>query len=268
MKFLSWKRKVVNGSADLLIKLSGVDHPSKAKAILLERINPLGEVNTKYGYLKFSCPNELIWWRVNTFHKKEPETLDWIDSMGKDDVLFDIGANIGLYSLYAAKRGLKVFSFEPEALNYAELTKNVFLNKLSNIKPINFALCSSEQFVSFKTSSSSAGTANQESDLTSADGKFEFTQTTFGTSLDSLLSKHSYPVPQYVKIDVDGPELDIVRGMVNTLRRPELKSVLIEIDERLEESKEILNLMMGAGFQIKLKTNFEYKVNNYIFSKA
>lgn len=266
MNQLSWKRKLVNGVADCLIKVSGVDHPSKSKSILLERMNPSREVLTKYGPLKFSCPNELIWWRVDTFHSKEPETLRWIDSMEQDSVFFDIGANIGLYSLYAGKKGLQVTSFEPEALNYSELTKNIFLNKLSNINPVNFALNCSDQLVTFRTSSSTAGTALQTSGLTTS-AKFDFKQTTYGTSVDQLIEKFKFKVPNYVKIDVDGPEFSILQGMSQTLLRKELVSVLIEIDEKDCHYREILKLMESSGFKLLEKTDTGLRIDNYIFKR-
>ena len=77
-----------------------------------------------------SVPNELNYFRVNTFSSKEPETLDWIDTLKPGTVLWDIGANIGLYSVYAAKRGLEVVSFEPSVFNLELLARNINLNHL------------------------------------------------------------------------------------------------------------------------------------------
>ena len=59
-------------------------------------------------FLTLSCPNALVRYRINTFSDKEPETLSWIDSLTDNDILWDIGANIGLYSCYAAAKGIKV----------------------------------------------------------------------------------------------------------------------------------------------------------------
>ena len=54
----------------------------------------------------FFTPNSIIKWRVDTILSKEPETIEWIDSFKSDSkekiIFWDIGANIGLYSLYAA----------------------------------------------------------------------------------------------------------------------------------------------------------------------
>src|SRR5262245_27229219 len=61
--------------------------------------------------LTFAVPNGLNAFRVATFATKEPETLEWIDGMERGAVLWDVGANVGLYSCYAARaRGLRVFA--------------------------------------------------------------------------------------------------------------------------------------------------------------
>src|SRR5579862_5635119 len=79
----------------------------------------------------FHASNDLVAWRINSLLQKEPETVQWIDTFRPDDLFLDIGANIGLYSLYAAiSRGVQVIAFEPESQNYALLNKNIFLNQM------------------------------------------------------------------------------------------------------------------------------------------
>ena len=87
--------------------------------------------------LIFSTPNPLNQYRADTFSSKEPETLEWIDRMPKGSILWDIGANVGLYSCYAAKKcGGRVFSFEPSIFNLELLGRNIFLNKLTDLVTI------------------------------------------------------------------------------------------------------------------------------------
>jgi len=81
--------------------------------------------------LVFTVPNQLNRFRINTFSSKEPETLEWIDSIPEGTVLWDVGANVGLYSCYAAKcRHCRVFSFEPSVFNLELLARNIFINDL------------------------------------------------------------------------------------------------------------------------------------------
>ena len=78
--------------------------------------------------LTFATPNRLNKFRVDSFSHKEPETLEWIDGFVKGSVIWDIGANVGLYSCYAAKaRNCQVFAFEPSVFNLELLARNIFL---------------------------------------------------------------------------------------------------------------------------------------------
>ena len=80
----------------------------------------------------FATPNELCKWRVKTFSSKEPETLAWIDSFKSESIFWDIGANVGLYSVYAAKKGHEVYSFDPSVFNLEVLARNSNLNNLND----------------------------------------------------------------------------------------------------------------------------------------
>ena len=83
-----------------------------------------------------SSPNKLIEWRVNSLYTKEIETLEWIESFGgtKNIIFWDIGANIGLYSLYnaAINENSITISFEPSTSNLRVLSRNIAINKLED----------------------------------------------------------------------------------------------------------------------------------------
>ena len=81
--------------------------------------------------MKFTVPNLLNHFRVESFSTKEPETLKWIDCFPDNAVLWDIGANVGLYSVYAAKKkNCRVVAFEPSVFNLELLARNIFMNNL------------------------------------------------------------------------------------------------------------------------------------------
>lgn len=83
--------------------------------------------------LRFAAPNALCKWRYETFSSKEPETLEWINAMPDGAVLWDVGANVGLYSVYAAKkRNCKIWAFEPSVFNLELLARNIYLNNLTD----------------------------------------------------------------------------------------------------------------------------------------
>ena len=71
-------------------------------------------------------------WRVDSLFTKEPDTIEWIRGFQAGEVFVDIGANVGMYTIWAAKtRGVRTFAFEPESQNYALLCRNIVMNELS-----------------------------------------------------------------------------------------------------------------------------------------
>ena len=86
--------------------------------------------------VNFFIPNSLVNWRIETFYSKEPETLEWIDNFNKDQkfTFWDIGSNIGLYSIYNAVKNnnSKTIAFEPSTSNLRVLSRNISLNNLQN----------------------------------------------------------------------------------------------------------------------------------------
>ncbi len=230
--------------------------------------------------LYFHCPSHDTVYRAVEFLKKEPETLSWIDSFSGNDLLWDIGANIGSYSLYAAKnKNLQVFAFEPSFSNFCFLNENIKLNNLGDkITAYCIALAREPFLGTFNMGDTVAGGAHYHfgSAVDSfqypgiGETKVQFKQGMLGLSIDDLISQYKLNFPQHIKIDVDGIEADIIQGAKNTLKDLRLKSVLIEIDESDAGSKSILSAMENAGFTFQTYDSFEIKypfIRNYIFSR-
>ncbi len=239
--------------------------------------------------VKFFVPNSLVNWRVETFHSKEPETLEWINTFDKNQkfIFWDIGSNIGLYSIYNAikNENSKTISFEPSTSNLRVLSRNISLNNLQNkieIMPLAltnqnniFLNMNEKSFVEGGALNSFGETYNFEGKQFDAEMKYK----TFGTSIDYIIEKNILEIPDYIKIDVDGIEHLILKGGERVLKDKKLKSMLIEINENFEEQyHDILNIMKDSGFEIKEKRNnsdlFDSdkknsfsKVYNYIFEK-
>lgn len=212
--------------------------------------------------------SEIERFRAETYTTKEPETLEWIERYFQPgDVMYDVGANIGLYSLFAAKhlRGrCKVYAFESEALNHGRLSKNIHLNGLSGVvlpccvavtdrlcfdtfylNPHNFEKMAGGQSLVSGSALHSFGVAE---DYGGRSFRPFHEQGTVGVSLDYLWQAWDLDFPNHVKIDVDGLEEKIIAGATQTLKDRRLKSVLIEISGSKGNSDAILRPLTEAGF--------------------
>jgi len=213
--------------------------------------------------LKFYIPNRLSYYRVNTFNTKEPETLNWIDKFEKKTTFWDVGANIGLYSCYAAKkRECKVFAFEPSIFNIEWLGKNIFLNKLVE-KIVVIPSPLSETVLENKLNFSSiewGGALTTFGKSYGHDGKdlkkiFEFS--TMGISMDEAKNLLKIPQPMYIKIDVDGIEYLILKGGEKVLLNT--KELSIEVNEKFTEQKNNCDkYLKELGFSLREKNVATY----------
>ena len=108
------------------------------------------KVNVKGQSIRIAVDNFRTLQRAKTYTIKEPDTLNWLDSFEPGSCYFDLGANIGQYSLYPAKKygnDIQVYSFEPQCANYYLLNKNIYLNKLEkNVTAYCVAVSGEEGF--------------------------------------------------------------------------------------------------------------------------
>ncbi len=205
--------------------------------------------------LLFCCTNQLTAWRTSSFFEKEPETLVWLDSIPTGSCLWDIGANVGLYTIYAGKvRNCRVYAFEPSVFNLEVLTRNVHLNGLSsNVTIVPTALSDVAKEGSFELSSLEQGgacsTFAEGYDHVGEPMQTVFSYKTLSLSGDDLISLYKLPIPNYIKIDVDGIEHLVLAGMGGILRSRELKGLLVETNfDFQKQSIRIASLLESAGF--------------------
>jgi len=211
--------------------------------------------------ISFFVPNHLVEWRVDTFYKTEPETLEWIDSFeNKDNLVFwDIGANIGLYSIYNSlkNKNSTTIAFEPSTSNLRVLSRNISINNLdSKIKIFTPPLTNVEnKFLTMKESTFQEGGA-----MHSFGGSFDFegkkfsskmNYKIFGTNINFLIDNKILDIPDYIKIDVDGIEHLILEGGSKYLKDKKIKSLSVEINENFTEQKtKVLDIMEKNNFKI------------------
>jgi FkbM family methyltransferase len=219
--------------------------------------------------LKFYTPNSRCKGRVVTFSVKEPETLAWIDRQKTKGVFFDVGSNIGLYSIYYAKsKGGKTYAFEPSVYNILQLAKNINLNNLKeNILLIKNPLSETNQISKLTFNKLDQGGSEvffgqkiaKSLIETKYNMKHEFSYNSLGLSIDYLVGSKMIEIPDCIKMDVDGTEELIIEGAKNTLSNHKVKSLLIEVNNILNNSTDnVEKTLKELGF---IKSNFKNPKN-------
>ena len=217
---------------------------------------------TKHGLTSFQLytPNQICNFRYSTFSNKEPEMLEWILEYG-GGVFFDIGANIGIYSLFytQVKQG-NVYSFEPSVFNLRQLAKNISINKLSKrITIVSNPLSERTGVASFINGSTDEGGAMSafgvEYGYNGRPINGDVNYSVLGFSIDDLFEKKVLTeMPSLIKIDVDGIEHLILKGAIKTLESQILKSLFIEVnDDFKEQAQQVKTVLESRGFALKEK---------------
>ena len=191
------------------------------------------KLHSKNKDITLYIPNKISNYRANTLYSKEKDTISWIDKFGgKKKVFFDIGSNIGLYSLYCGMlHENKVFAFEPQYNNIVLFEKNIQINKLEkfisiipnpiyNKNKLDFLLSDSNNL-----SGSASSTFKKEENIKSHSYKKRLT---LSFTIDFLVEKLLIPKPNMIKIDVDGNEIDVIKGAIKTINSKNCKTILIE----------------------------------------
>ena len=205
--------------------------------------------------------NYITKFRNDTIFTKEPETVDWLRKMEPSTIFWDIGANIGLYSILSSlSNSRRVVSFEPSFFNLQILSKNIFKNNLSEkITIVPLCLDDISKTEMFKLKSIEEGGAL--SNFGNSNFKPVFEYKTISTTLNEFFEKYEDYRPDYIKIDVDGIENQIISGGSKVFKK--VKSVLIESNSDIDE-KNITQQMEDHNFYLKSK---DLKNSNLIFFK-
>jgi FkbM family methyltransferase len=184
--------------------------------------------------------------------EKEPWTMDWLERrLEPSDAFYDVGANVGVYSLVAAsiRPGVKVVAIEPAPANFDALCRNLVLNDLAErVVPLPVVLADQTRLAVLDLADLSPGAAEHALD---GAGGAAYRQPVLAYRLDDLLATFSLPTPTLMKIDVDGAEDVVLAGAAATLARPELRSLVIELDAARGE--EVVRLVERHGFALNAR---------------
>lgn len=255
--------------------------PTYTKILLYSKIlKGLREQTTLKGGIRFQLDIE-DWIPSCLYFSGEYEAgeIDFMqNSLSEGDVLIDIGANIGLYTLYGAKavgKSGSVFAFEPFSLNYDNLIKNISINHFSNIIVEKKAVSDNSTPINIYYDKNEKNSGMASSYLT----EYSHEEQVESITLDQYLEDKSLNKINFIKIDIEGGEFRALRGMQKTLKKYNPVLQVEVLDEMLKKQniqwQDVLDLLEPLGYQMyyfdksgKLTSEQpKSSKNNYLFIK-
>jgi FkbM family methyltransferase len=230
---------------------------------LVKKLVPRRKVKVNGVTFSLSCTNWITHFRWFLFKTKEPEVRYFIDEYIDDgDIFFDIGANVGVFSIYAAKRykKIEVYSFEPEVSNLATLKENIIENNVTEKVIIHgIGISNSVGLSKLHLQDLTTGSALHTEDRKNIDHSYEgnnpiiWAEGIYTVTLDYFCEELNI-VPNAIKIDTDGNESKILMGAENLLKSPLLKAIIIEMPE--DQTEYCYSMLLGSGF---IKKDYPFK---------
>lgn len=176
-------------------------------------------------------PREIIginvWHRPELFEKNERRLF--CSAVGPGSVVLDVGANIGIYSMLAAKRGARVFAIEADPENVTVLRHHLAINNLlDRVTIVHMAVTDHRGLVNLYRDPTNCGHSNLFSGVSKV--------CVDGDTIDSL----RLPPVDVCKMDIEGAEVQALEGMTTTIRRSPKMRLLIEHSRRFGHTEELL----------------------------
>lgn len=205
----------------------------------------------------FSVSSAVELQRARTLNGERKVLLRLLREVRPGDVVFDIGTNCGLYTIFLAKavgETGSVIGFEPESRSFQKCAVNLGLNSLKNVRMFERALADEEKEVSLVVDEKCvSGVHHMLRD--GEDVAPSHLQSIRVVPGDQLIAEESLPVPNVLKVDVEGMEEEVLQGLVGTLGRPECRLLLCEVHfaildgmGRWDAPRRILRFLAGCGF--------------------
>jgi len=207
---------------------------------------------------KLSCQQDF----VRAKNDIDSFSRSWIQAFEKDSCFYDVGSNVGTFSLYAAKlhgENFRAYAFELHYASYATLCANIISNGLgSRVIPLSMALAKDTGIGTAFFRSLDSGSAlhqldetvDYKGDIFSPESQIRICKTT----IDVLCSNLNFETPRYLKIDTDGNEFDVLKGAEITLEESQTMEVLVEFvhhSDALERHQKLNDFMESCGFKVK-----------------
>lgn len=209
---------------------------------------------------------------TNRCHSREDNIKEWIDGLKPKSIFYDLGANLGWFSLYAASKGLETYAFEIDKQNFEGLKKNCELNGFKNHHAFNLGIADSKRKVKLRKSTEKIGEHLKTLDLEqfSADDKivsYNYVEEVEVNSLDNIITELKLPYPEAIKVDIDGSEFAFLLGATKTLEKA--NSLIIELFEKSKFYPNMLSILEEHSFVLSKKYPIpkEEHLFNFLFVK-
>ena len=247
----SFGRKAMRTLCMGLIKALNLNGRSTFSNEFMQLLDPRIDVVLDNQKLTFRTGNGRLLWRAKSLLTEEPLMITWISAMQSADVVLDVGANVGIYTIPIAKRVQTVYACELDPLNIAILKENMFLNAVTeNVVVLPFACGVSAKIVDVKFRDLAYGDALQL--IEGGDpqntrlGHQNHSAKVVQFSLDDIFVKLDLSRPNKVKIDVDGNEITVLQGMKDLIRGA--NEVYFE-DSLSDSCREVVQFLLSTGFE-------------------
>jgi len=181
--------------------------------------------------------------------------LDGINS----PIIFDVGANIGTFTTWMSKKFPlgKVYAFEPQRPVFQQLAGNVAINNLYNVYTYNFGLGAVDEYVKFNEPNyflnhdfgtftlKQSGSVQRTSDTIVVEIK----------TVDSFMNTYQIPRLDLLKIDVEGMDIDVLKGAHNTIKKYLPKIFIEHCDNVVSVKDSIISLLDPYGYEFEVIGN-------------
>lgn len=204
------------------------------------------------GLVCFINTKDLIGWKIFFFGEYEQGTNNILAKYIKPgDTVIEAGANIGSETLLIAKLAGngQVYAFEPNPYTFERLKINTSINELSNIHAYDYALGETNKTIQFNIYPKNFCNSGMSSKYmeTSQTRKIDVTQKT----LDSFLADNNVGKVDFIKMDIQGAEMDMLMGAADTIARYK-PTIFTEACEPYNDTKVLYGLLKNAGYGIYL----------------
>ncbi|MFE6779082.1 FkbM family methyltransferase [Streptomyces sp. NPDC057702] len=226
-------------------------------------------VTTRFGALMACDSRDLIQRYIQLFGAWEVHMTRWMEGrLRPGDVLVDVGANVGYFSLLGS--GLvgpegRVVALEASPVSHGRVLRHIAVNGIENIRAVNAAVSDREETLTFVLASSRNTGANS---IVPYDGPAESTFDATAYPLTELLEADEIARARVIKIDVEGAEGAVVRGLLPALdrMRPDVELAVEVTPARMEKLgfsvEDLLEAMRVRGFHTYRLTN-DYRAASY-----